>query len=163
LYRYISVERDSTLPAGSGGAYDVLNWLDKEDVRDIREHYFVSMGKHMLPDGHQMVAEMLMEVVMALARKYPCKSALRGAVAEVGLCTQVEFSLPMSLKAPGFNPCTLNVISPGFKTLLSNGSTCIATPRRSRTRKRRRRRGASGRRRHFTPTLWSATRWGCTS
>lgn len=75
----------STAGAGAGAAsgrrFDIVEWLDKEDVRDIREHYFISLGKHMLETGHRMMAEMLMEVVMALARRHGCKSTLREAMA----------------------------------------------------------------------------------
>jgi hypothetical protein len=56
---------------------------------------------------------------------------------EVGLYTMnavdpyllSSLSLSLSLKAPGFNPCTYNnKVKTGFKPLLSN-ATCTATPR----------------------------------
>ena len=75
------VLRDSTMPGGASGPYDIVAWLEKEDVRDIREHYFISLGKHMRHPGHQMMAEMLMETVMVLVRQHPCKSLLREAIA----------------------------------------------------------------------------------
>ena len=86
------VARDSKTKDRSSGPYDVLEWLNKEDVRDIREHYFISMGKHMMMKGHQMTAELLMEAVLVLVRKYGrgCKSTLRAAMAKAKAAAEEE-------------------------------------------------------------------------
>ena len=36
------------------GPYAVDRWLEAEDVRDIREHFFISVGKHMQELGRSL-------------------------------------------------------------------------------------------------------------
>ena len=89
------VERDSKTAAHSSGPYDVVEWLDEADVRDIREHYFISLGKHMLNKGHRMMAELLMEAILVLVKKHGggCKSTLRAAMIEGKMAEENEVKM----------------------------------------------------------------------
>jgi hypothetical protein len=48
------VKRDSVVGNATRGPYAVDRWLEAEDVRDIREHFFISVGKHMQELGRSL-------------------------------------------------------------------------------------------------------------
>ena len=98
------MKRDSVVPPAARGPYAVDRWLEAEDVRDIREHFFISVGKHMQAPGHQMMAEMLLEVVMELGRRYPCKAAMRAAIKAAAAAEAAEAAHEAAHPIPTYYP-----------------------------------------------------------
>ena len=62
------------------GAFAIDTWLRAMDVQHVRRHTFTSAGLHLTDKGHKIIAELLLQVVFEIGKKFPCQSALRAAV-----------------------------------------------------------------------------------